>query len=496
MATLKAGSDEQFGIVRRLLERTPYSGAEIAARTGRRPEGYLSILPGSLFGGAPARDALEAVTRVFLAGDLIGVEDLAQHLTELEIESLLELGLLARWDGDQGRCFSPVALYPVGDVWVISDRWTNPDLGPIAAREDSVYPVTDNTLGFLATLPKTPCRKFLEMCGGTGAAALLARRHYAAEAWTLDITARATEFASFAARLNGLDQCHALEGDLYDPVAGLTFDRIVAHPPYVPALARKNIYSDAGEDGQEVTRRLVEQAPRFLEPGGRCYIATTGLDRGNQPYEQCLRNWLGASSAECDVAVFVRNYQSPREVAQYLAVRAARGQDAVAHWMEQFRLWQVTDFVYCFVVLQKRAPAGAAFTIRRDLSGPVSGEVMERLVDFEARATGSGFSAWYSEVRPKVPRRVRMQIVHRFIDGEVRPEECVLRVDAPFEVECRIEPWTVYVLSRADGSRTVAELYEDARSRELLPEAGTLEEFADLIRTLQSGGFIEEEGSA
>ena len=85
-----------------------------------------------------------------------------------------------------------------------------------------------------------------------------------------------------------------MRGDLYEPVRGSRFDRIVAHPAYVPALEPGAIYADGGEDGEFITRAIVQGLPRFLEPQGRFYCGTMGVEREGEPYEQRVRQWLGA----------------------------------------------------------------------------------------------------------------------------------------------------------------------------------------------------------
>lgn len=88
-------------------------------------------------------------------------------------------------------------------------------------------------------IPASPCERFLELCCGTGIAALLAARNGAKHAYAFDIAARSVPFAEFNRRLNGLESVTIREGDLYSPSAGERFDRIVAHPPYVPVLQPK-----------------------------------------------------------------------------------------------------------------------------------------------------------------------------------------------------------------------------------------------------------------
>jgi len=41
-----------------------------------------------------------------------------------------------------------------------------------------------------------------------------------------------------------------------------------------------------------VTRAVVQGLPQFLEPHGRCYCATVGLEREGELFEQRVRPWL------------------------------------------------------------------------------------------------------------------------------------------------------------------------------------------------------------
>ena len=96
---------------------------------------------------------------------------------------------------------------------------------------------------------------------------------------TAGATRRAAAFAEFNRLLNGIGNLTVLEGDLFEPVAGLTFDRIVSHPPFEPPLKDDYVYSIGGHDGEQIMRRLVEALPRHLEPGGRLYLFGIGADR-------------------------------------------------------------------------------------------------------------------------------------------------------------------------------------------------------------------------
>lgn len=73
---------------------------------------------------------------------------------------------------------------------------------------------------------------------------------------------------------------NVLLGDLFSPLPqGLAFDVVVANAPYVPTEriadmppeARDHehrVALDGGVDGLDIQRRVIEQAPKHLAPGG------------------------------------------------------------------------------------------------------------------------------------------------------------------------------------------------------------------------------------
>src|SRR5262249_53070713 len=92
-------------------------------------------------------------------------------------------------------------LYPVLGMYVASDRTRPMPVPDYKTPEDIVYPgIVLNTGLFLSLLAATPCDAFLDLCAGTGVAAMAAARDYARRSYAYDLTARSTHYAEFNKR--------------------------------------------------------------------------------------------------------------------------------------------------------------------------------------------------------------------------------------------------------------------------------------------------------
>ena len=105
-----------------------------------------------------------------------------------------------------------------------------------------------------------------------------------------DLTVVGTELSPDAlkwAELNlkrfALPNVTFLRGNLFEPVAGRTFDLVAANLPYIPEGDRDKLPPNvrdyepaealfAGADGLDVIARALEQAPAFLKPSGRIFF--------------------------------------------------------------------------------------------------------------------------------------------------------------------------------------------------------------------------------
>jgi release factor glutamine methyltransferase len=123
--------------------------------------------------------------------------------------------------------------------------------------------------------------RVLDVGTGSGAIAVtIARQHKSVQVTAVDVSPTALAVATANAETHGVaDRITLLEGDLFGPVAGQTFDMVVSNPPYIahsefPTLAigvrdfEPRSALDGGPDGLEFYRRIAADVANYLVPGG------------------------------------------------------------------------------------------------------------------------------------------------------------------------------------------------------------------------------------
>jgi len=439
-------------------------------------------------------DRLGFLIRLFLLGEPLGVKDLESVFPASTLEAMKDLGLLVEDPAGQARAWASVALYPVGRLFIISDRWSTPEGSVPDLPDDFVFPaITPNTSQFVAGLPREPCDSFLELCSGTGVAALEGARH-SNHAWAVDVTQRSTKMAEFNRLLNALDNVTAIQGDLYECLGDLTFDRIVAHPPYMPTLDHSQIFYGGGADGEQISRRIVMGLPRFLRPGGCFYCLAQGSDRDGAPFEQRVRAWLGEAESDFDVMVVVRQLQKPDDTAMQYAVKAKGGGQAAHEMREALRGLGVESMVYGWLLLQRREAARPVFTTRRSVGPNTRRDEVAWLLRWETAAAQPEFLESLAEAHPIATHDLEFHTLHRIKEGDWAPEEFSMHANYPFRIDCRVQPWMGFLLPQCDGKLSVRELLEFCKQSNFVQPETPLAEFAKLLTVFVANGFLEVEG--
>jgi methylase of polypeptide subunit release factors len=437
------------------------------------------------------RDALDVLIRLFLDNEPLGWSEANALLPHGALETMRALGLIRDHRTDPGRAVSNVLLYPTESLYIASDVAVLPD-GDGERWWDLVYAaITTNTRNFLLTMPRRPCAAFLDLCSGTGVAALAAGSTFAEHAWAIDVADRSTEFARFNARLNAVGNVTALSGDLYAPVAGLTFDRIVAHPPYVPSREMRLVYRDGGSDGEGVTRRIIAGLPEHLRPGGDFHCTCTATDRKDAPLEQRLRGMLGDAAIDFDIAVVVTNEFDPTEYYVRLAIAGRGTWPEAEEWHHHFAQLGVTKMVYATIAIVRHERPHAPFTVRRRAGSATGATELSRLVRAAEESASSEALDRLLDSRPVLQPHVSLKSEHGREDGEWAMRSCALATEVPFDVGLPCPPAMLPLVGRMNGTRTVRELYEDASREGTLTDDAKIERLASYIHMLAAHGIVD-----
>ncbi len=488
MYPIQLGASKDFAVVRDLLARSQFTERKVASRLG------IPILTQQTIDGAPPRptsisDVLDLFIQLFVRNSYAPASEIEKLLTSGEIGGLERLGLLVRSNDVHESWYSPVCLCPVGDVYTVSDAWKVPDGTLLEGADDIVYPsVVPQTRLFLDLLPQSKCGSLLDLCSGTGVAALIAASTYAAQAYAYDIAPRSAHFAEFAKRLNGLANVATGTGDLYEPAGDLMFDRIVAHPPYVPVLDSKWIFYAGGEDGEHVTRRIIEQLAEHLRPGGTLFCLAMASDRAEQPLESRIRGWLGPSEREFDVAVVVRSVLEPEKFAFSSLARGKNEEGQARRWKDLFAGNRIVAFPYAMMMVQRKAAGREPFTVRRQTGPRTLRREHEWLLEWETQAA-SGADGLLS-MPLKTSPDCELRVLNRMGSEDWDAVAYSLATSYPFNMEMKTDPWIAYLLARCDGSKTGADLFEELKGVHAIHADTTPADFADVLKTLVSGGFL------
>ena len=199
--------------------------------------------------------------------------------------------------------------------------------------------------------------------------------------------------------VNGIENVSIGQGDLYDAVDGRTFDRIVAHPPYVPTPEQKILFRDGGQDGETILRRIVEGLSRHLRPGGRFYSFTLATDREDADYEQRVRGWLGAQGHEFDVFVVAMEVADEPDSLLKTALKSNRPAIKSMPNLEFLRRLKVTSVYNAITVIEKFAGARPAITARTRKAARATNDAVEWFI----RWTNAGAAPEFRRLPARVP---------------------------------------------------------------------------------------------
>lgn len=316
---------------------------------------------------------------------------------------------------------------------------------------------------------------------GCGAGALAVGLSGTAEYVVMtDVYPRAIDFGRINLALNRVGNVDARVGDLYDPVAGETFDLIVCQPPFVSAPPADPLtYLHGGARGDELERRILRGLLAHLAPMGRAFLYLQVPNEAGPRLLETTRELVGPRGAILlleDGALDLDEYCSVHE-ASALLNGYADYESRVLRRREHLDRMGIVSITTAYLLVVNQQPA---FTQSYQASGLVWGSGSNTDVD--------GLLAGLALAHVGEEELVATKLSFRGEPSLVEVEDGV-RIESPPLRPVHWERERFGLLLAATRASTIGELRKDLelgdeRAQELARE------LASVVREAARGGLV------
>jgi methylase of polypeptide subunit release factors len=432
-------------------------------------------------------DALNSLIRWFFVGSPVPEETARHCLPEWFLQTCLDHRLL-RAEGDQ--LFPATLLVSYQNLLLAADLHQRLHSADAYDQVLSLNPTARYLSNFTIRRPQ---RSTLDLGTGCGIQALVAAAH-SEQVVATDLNARATAYAQFNARFNGLENIECVTGDLFEPVAGRTFDLIVTNPPFVLAPSKRFIYRDNEMELDRLCRRIVREAPDYLNEGGYFQMICEWAQIEDEPWEERISEWF--DGVPCDVWVYKNVTRKPAWYAQTrlmetLYESAAADAKTFAEWMAYYHAKGV-EAIHGGLIVMRRREGSIWFKIEEQEQGlqhPFGETVLQNFLnrDFlEDHADDVRLLASQLRLSPDAKLAQDFQ----YAEGHWQPKLPLLQLQNGIPYSTAITIDVAQFLARFDGSRTVEQLAQELISSVEVEPAQVLSECLKMTRNMVARGFL------
>ena len=472
--------------MRAALDEAGYTLDGIVKSLDVKDVGSLDRVPADMVAGRLGDDPLDTLVKLLMLGDPVEPEHAERALRPLELEAWAEGGLIA---AEEGQVRALMRVVPDEELMLASD-WPGSAERPIPPDHVLGHNPTAALLDNITV--RKPVDSALDIGTGCGVQALIATRH-AEHVVATDLNPAAVNVARFNAVLNDVE-IEALEGSLFEPVEGRTFDLIVANPPFVISPTDDFLFRDSPLGGEGIVRRLIKEAPAHLNEGGICQMlcnlahieGTDFTEHVASAFEGTgCESWVMAFD-EIDPAVYASGWLRSVEHEPQAFKRA------LADWIAYYENEGITGLTWGIVTM-RRPPSGPGWFKLSELEGRINDrcgdhllrcfnghELLQRIDDDELL-----------EQRPKVSEETRLeQSFAPQADGWAAADGRLATANG-LPTSGGVDPYVGNLLIRMNGEVTVHETLERSAEEagvsfdELRPEG------LKIVRRLLEGGYLD-----
>jgi len=434
---------------------------------------------------------LHVLCRLFLIGVPTPRDDVQRAFAPIEVDALIDAGLLTY---EAGEVRSTVRLVPHRDLFLAMDVLRDAGSTP----PDTVMGVGGSTLSLANAMVRRPARRALDLGTGCGTLALQAAGH-AEAVWATDLNPRATAFAEFNARLNGLDHITCLTGSLFEPVEGMTFDYIISNPPYVISPESRLIYRDNQLRGDTFCRQLLRETTERLAEGGFAQVLLNWPHYAGQDWRESFIELFDGSG--CDLWLLCSEGEE-KELEDYAAMWLDLSQyTSLAEYTAAFDRWMafydadgIERISHGLATLRKRS-SGGNWTRFEDAPEKMLGLAGEdialgfELHDFVLTAGDDQLLETALCLAPSVRMRQEFQAT----DGGWSAQSIELRRAQGMTWTANVDPYVAGLAARCDGQRPLRSLIAELSEATGQSVDALTPPVLEVVRALVDGGFLAPE---
>jgi SAM-dependent methyltransferase len=329
----------------------------------------------------------------------------------------------------------------------------------------------------------------LDLGSGAGAVALVVAP-FARSVVATDVNPRAALFVSANAAAHGHTNLAVATGDLFAPVQGRRFDRILTQPPWVPDWSDGSgeggpTYATSGPRGDLLTRRILREVSGYLTPRGLAVIVAQLPVSPDLPVEDDLTQGL---PDDVDVIVGLGRaddyeYLAATCTAAELPRFGAAYDEEVVRRAHLLRARGIQAFTRAMIALRPTAQPGRAgvrarFELPSSPDAWIGSDDLERWLDAAVlRAPGADAALHVARLR----LRPELQLARLPEGGALlhAPPACPITLAG-------VGPGTVRVLEALKATRTVGDAL-----RKIAPQPAARAAILAGVRELLGAGVLE-----